>query len=72
MPKNELTEQYLAFADFKPYSRGKPLDPATTPALDLTDVTSIGLQIAGGVYSSVKQHGASSLEIDSISAVKRD
>jgi hypothetical protein len=65
-----MTEQYLPFTDFKPYSRGKPLDPDTTPPLDQTDITSIGLQIFGGVYSSIKQHGTSSLEIDSITAVK--
>lgn len=67
-----MTEQYLSFDDFKPYSRGKPLDPDTTPALDRSDITSIALQIVGGVYSSVKQQGASSLEIDRISAVKCD
>jgi hypothetical protein len=65
-----MTEQYLPFTDFKPYSRGKPLDPDTTPALDKTDITSIGLQIVGGVYSSFKQYGTSSLEIDAITAVK--
>ena len=65
-----MTEQYLPFADFKPYSRGKALDPNTTPPLDRTDVTSIGLQIFGGVYSPVKQHGTSSLEIDTISAIQ--
>jgi hypothetical protein len=65
-----MIEQYLPFTDFKPYSRGKPLDPNTTPPLDRTDITSIGLQIFGGVYSPIKQHGASSLEIDSITAVK--
>lgn len=65
-----MTEQYLSFDDFKPYSRGKPLDPDTTPPLDRSDVTTISLQIFGGVYSAVKQQGASSLEIDSISAVK--
>jgi hypothetical protein len=70
LPKNEMIEKYLLFTDFKPYSRGKALDPNTTTPLDLTDITSIGLQIFGGVYSSVKQYGTSSLEIDSISAVK--
>lgn len=64
-----MTEQYLSFTDFKPYSRGKPLDPDTTPPLDRTDITSIDLQIFGGVYSPIKQHGTSSLEIDSIIAV---
>jgi len=72
LPKNTLTEAFLLFDDFKPYSRGKPLDPDTTPPLDRSDITSISLQIVGGVYSSVKQHGASSLEIDRISAVKCD
>jgi hypothetical protein len=67
-----MSQQYLPFTDFKPYSRGKPLDPDTTPPLDRTDITSIGLQIFGGVYSSIKQHGTSSLEIDSISAVTSD
>ncbi|CAF1141790.1 unnamed protein product [Adineta steineri] len=70
LPKNEMIEKYLSFTDFKPYSRGKALDPDTTPPLDLTDISSIGLQIFGGVYSPIKQHGTSSLEIDSISAVK--
>lgn len=64
-----MTEQYLSFTDFKPYSRGKALDPDTTPPLDRADITSIGFQIVGGVYSSIKQHGTSSLEIDTISAV---
>ena len=67
-----MTEQYLPFTDFKPYSRGAPLDPNTTPPLDRTNITSIGLQIFGGVYSPIKQHGTSSLEIDSIIAVKCD
>jgi len=67
-----MSQQYLPFTDFKPYSRGKPLDPDTTPPLDRTDITSIGLQIVGGVYSSIKQHGTSSLELDSISAVTCD
>ena len=67
-----MTEHYLSFDDFKPYSRGQPLDPDTTPPLDRSDVTSFSLQIFGGVYSAVKQHGASSLEIDSISAVTCD
>ncbi len=67
-----MIEKYLPFTDFKPYSRGKPLDPDTTPPLDQADITSIGLQIVGGVYSPIKQHGTSSLEIDSISAIKCD
>jgi hypothetical protein len=66
-----MIERYLPFTDFKPYSRGAPLNPHTTPPLDLTNITSIGLQIFGGVYSSIKQHGTSSLEINSIIAVKR-
>ncbi|CAF0816243.1 unnamed protein product [Adineta ricciae] len=69
LPKNEMVQHYLPFKDFLPYSRGKALDPNTTQPLDLKDVTSIGLQIYGGVYSTIKQHGTSSLEIDSISAV---
>lgn len=67
-----MVDQYLSFDDFKPYSRGKALDPNTTPPLDRTDITSIGLQIFGGVYSPIKQQGTSSLEIDSISAVQCD
>ncbi len=70
LPKNEITEKYLSFNDFKPYSRGKLLDLHATPPLDRTNITSIGLQIFGGVFSSIKQHGTSSLEIDSIIAVK--
>ncbi|UJR26295.1 hypothetical protein I4U23_007633 [Adineta vaga] len=70
LPKNEITQQYLLFKDFEPYSRGKRLDPNTTLPLDLKEITSIGLQIFGGVYSPIKQHGTSSLEIDFISAVK--
>jgi len=68
--QNKFIEKYLSFSDFKPYSRGQPLNPNTTPPLDRTNITSIGLQIFGGVYSSIKQHGTSSLEIDSILAVK--
>ncbi|CAF1252475.1 unnamed protein product [Didymodactylos carnosus] len=70
LPKNQFTEIYLSFDNFKPYSRGKALDPSKVPLLDRSDVTSIGLQVYGGVYSPIKQQGSSSLEIDYINTVQ--
>ncbi|XP_068243161.1 uncharacterized protein [Palaemon carinicauda] len=67
VPKNEWTVVTLPFTEFKPYFRGQP-QPDAEP-LDTSAITSVTLQIHGGVYSEYKQHGTSSLEIDYIRAV---
>lgn len=67
VPKNEWTVITIPFTEFKPYFRGAPL-PDEDP-LDTSDITSVILQITGGVYETYKQRGASSLEIDYIQAV---
>ncbi|XP_071539597.1 uncharacterized protein [Panulirus ornatus] len=68
IPKNEWTSVTLQFSVFKPYYRGAEV-PDAEP-LDPSDITSVTLQIVGGVYSDFKQSGASSLEIDYIQAVE--
>ena len=60
----EWTTVKLPFSSFKAYYRGR-VQPDAEP-LDLEKITTIGLQIVGGVYSEFKQSGASSLEIDYI------
>jgi hypothetical protein len=55
----------LPFADFKAFERGKEVKDA--PPLDLTKTAAFGFQTFGGVYSSYKQEGTGSLEIDSVS-----
>lgn len=67
IPKNEWTNIVLPFTAFKPYYRGQ-LVPAAEP-LNTANITTVTLQIVGGVYSDFKQHGASSLEIDYMQAV---
>lgn len=56
----------LPFSDFKAYYRGKRVNNET---LDLSQVSSIGIQMYGGVYQVVKQKGPATLEIDWIKAV---
>ncbi|XP_076234701.1 uncharacterized protein LOC143179375 isoform X2 [Calliopsis andreniformis] len=55
----------LPLANFKPYYRGREV-PDAEP-LDTAHITMLGLQIYGGVYSSIKQKGVSALEIENIS-----
>ena len=58
----------IPFSDFKAYFRGREM-PDAKP-LDLSQITLVGLQIVGGVYSDLKQEGTSSLEIDYMKANK--
>ena len=52
----------LPLAKFKAYYRGKE-DP-NAPPLDSSNVLSIGIQAAGGVYEEQKQSGVGAIEID--------
>ncbi|XP_044732342.1 uncharacterized protein LOC123295167 isoform X4 [Chrysoperla carnea] len=58
----EFVTVRLDLDKFKPYFRGKFVND--TEPLDKSHITSIGLQVAGGVYLPNKQSGVSSLEID--------
>ncbi len=55
----------LPLKDFLPYYRGQQIK---ANPLDTSNVTSVELQMYGGVYLTTKQAGASSLEINWISA----
>jgi len=57
----------LQLTDFKAYYRGK-LDP-DAPPLNSTNVGSLAIQAAGGVYEEEKQHGVGSIEIDWIKLI---
>ena len=57
----------LPMDDFKAYYRGK-LDP-DAPLLNSSNVVSLGIQAAGGVYEKDKQSGVGSIEIDWIKLV---
>ncbi|KAJ3655172.1 hypothetical protein Zmor_014309 [Zophobas morio] len=58
----DMNEIILNLKEFKPYYAGKIInDPKVH--LDLTKITSIGIQAYGGVYLPIKQSGAASLEI---------
>lgn len=59
-------EVKLPLNQFKPYYRGK-LVP-NQPELNIKNITTFGLQVAGGVYNDFKQSGVSSLEINNIIA----
>ncbi|XP_063359081.1 uncharacterized protein LOC134648491 isoform X1 [Cydia amplana] len=65
-PKNEFAVRDLPFSEFKAYYRGKRVSNET---LDISQITSIGIQMYGGVYQPVKQKGPATLEIDWIKAV---
>ncbi|XP_028176842.1 uncharacterized protein LOC114364753 isoform X2 [Ostrinia furnacalis] len=65
-PKDEFAVRELLFSDFKAYYRGKRVGNET---LDISQVSSIGFQVYGGVYQPVKQKGPATLEIDWIKAV---
>merc|ERR1712227_186892 len=57
----------LPLKDFKGCYRGK-FDP-NAPPLNSTNVGSVGIQAAGGVYEEQKQHGVGSIEIDWIKLI---
>ncbi|KAL6431707.1 hypothetical protein ACFW04_007325 [Cataglyphis niger] len=62
---NEFFTITLPLKDFKPYYRGREI-PDGEP-LDTANITIFEFQIYGGVYSPIKQHGVSALEIESVS-----
>jgi hypothetical protein len=62
-----LEEIRLPLSEFEAYYRGRKV-PDAEP-LDLGKITSIGLQVYGGVYSEQKQAGPGTMEIDWIKAV---
>ncbi|XP_032529624.1 uncharacterized protein LOC116779451 isoform X2 [Danaus plexippus] len=66
-PKDEFAIRSLPFSEFKAYYRGKRVNNNET--LDIAHVSSIGLQMYGGVYQPIKQKGPATLEIDWIRAV---
>lgn len=66
-PRDEFAIRTLPFSEFKAYFRGKRVNNNET--LDLARVTSIGIQMYGGVYQPIKQKGPATLEIDWIRAV---
>ncbi|GBP90497.1 hypothetical protein EVAR_56734_1 [Eumeta japonica] len=66
-PKDEFAVRTLPFTEFKAYFRGKRVNNNET--LDLAQVTSIGIQMYGGVYQPVKQRGPATLEIDWIRVI---
>ncbi|KAG8234606.1 hypothetical protein J437_LFUL017726 [Ladona fulva] len=65
----EFSTISLSLDDFKPYYRGRQLNSTEAEPLDVANITSIGLQIYGGVYSPIKQKGPSAFELDWIRAV---
>ncbi|VVC92280.1 uncharacterized protein LOC126972737 isoform X1 [Leptidea sinapis] len=66
-PKDEFAIRTLPFCDFKAYYRGKRVNNNET--LDISQITSIGIQMYGGVYQTVKQKGPATLEVDWIRAI---
>ncbi|KAF9823024.1 hypothetical protein SFRURICE_018198 [Spodoptera frugiperda] len=66
-PKDDFAIRNLKFSEFKAYYRGKRV--TNNELLDLSQVSSIGIQMYGGVYQPVKQKGPATLEIDWIRAV---
>ncbi|XP_059470152.1 uncharacterized protein LOC132193467 [Neocloeon triangulifer] len=64
---NEFEEIDLPLSEFVAYYRGKPV--ADADPLDLSQITAVGLQVYGGVYSEQKQSGPGSMEIDWIKAL---
>ncbi|KPJ15190.1 hypothetical protein RR48_09217 [Papilio machaon] len=66
-PKDEFAIRTLPFSEFKAYYRGKRNN--NSEPLDISQITSIGLQMYGGVYQPIKQKGPATLEIDWIRAV---
>lgn len=66
-PKDEFAVCDLKFSEFKAYYRGKRV--SNNESLDLSQITSIGLQMYGGVYQPIKQKGPATLEINWLKAV---
>ncbi|XP_026738414.1 uncharacterized protein LOC113501462 isoform X1 [Trichoplusia ni] len=66
-PKDDFAIRNLKFSEFKAYYRGKRVNNNET--LDLSQITSLGIQMYGGVYQPIKQKGPATLEIDWIKAV---
>ncbi|XP_045458961.1 uncharacterized protein LOC123669397 isoform X2 [Melitaea cinxia] len=66
-PKDDFAVRTLPFSEFKAYYRGKRVNNNET--LDISQITSIGIQMYGGVYQTIKQKGPATLEIDWIRAV---
>ncbi|XP_061706853.1 uncharacterized protein LOC133517557 [Cydia pomonella] len=64
-PKDEFAVVDLPFSGFEAYYRGQLVGNET---LDISQITSIGIQMYGGVYLPVKQYGPATLEIDWIKA----
>lgn len=64
-PKEDFGTVELPLKDFLPYYRGKLVRDIP---LDTVNITSVELQMYGGVYLPTKQKGVSSLEINWISA----
>jgi len=59
---NSQLDITLPMTEFQAYYRGKrDLD---APPLNSSNVTSLGIQAAGGVYEKVKQSGVGAIEID--------
>ncbi|KAF4519116.1 hypothetical protein B566_EDAN010538 [Ephemera danica] len=66
-PTGDFGEVELKLSDFVPYYRGRQV-PDADP-LEPARVTSLGLQVYGGVYAPTKQAGPGSLEIDWIAGI---
>ncbi|KAL4704068.1 hypothetical protein ACJJTC_001990 [Scirpophaga incertulas] len=66
-PKDEFAVRNITFADFKAYYRGQKVN--NNEPLDISQISSLGIQAYGGVYLPVKQKGVATLEIDWIKAV---
>ncbi|KAG7208362.1 hypothetical protein KM043_014597 [Ampulex compressa] len=64
MSNESIATVTLPLRNFKPYYRGREIPDGE--ALDLADITMFGLQVYGGVYLPIKQHGVSALEIEMI------
>lgn len=56
----------MPISQFKPYYRGRIINDG--PTLNVKNITSFGIQVAGGVYENFKQSGLSSLVVDQIRA----
>ncbi|XP_048001167.1 uncharacterized protein LOC125237960 [Leguminivora glycinivorella] len=66
-PQNEFAVRDLPFSEFKAFFHGREVE--TNDTLDVSQITSIGIQMYGGVFLPVKQSGPATLEIDWIKAV---
>jgi len=61
---NADTVVKMPLSQFKPYYRGKII--VDGPVLNVRNITSFGIQVAGGVYENFKQSGLSSFVVDQI------